>query len=252
MLKSSLASALLVMVALGDFATQAEAVVTLQLRPTSQMVMAGQPVEVALYAVADPPQAIGVITAVLYWDPADLVMQDPENHGDGAYPWYQSYVDTSPSGLDPATGYAYYLASVSSCGETAIASPGGLKVTTFRFVAGANTGPTLVEVLSSYDVFYTWVYDELPQCGGQLVTVELDPAVTVTVLSCGSDEDCGGDSACTDDACVAGVCTHEPNFPASFFCCDPATGDLTLLNDGNDCTEDECDASGQPTHDNKD
>ena len=73
MLKSNLASALLVMVALGDFATQAEAEVTLQLRPTSQMVMAGQPVEVALYAVADPPQPVGVITAILYWDPNDLV-----------------------------------------------------------------------------------------------------------------------------------------------------------------------------------
>ncbi|MCZ6652142.1 MAG: cohesin domain-containing protein, partial [Planctomycetota bacterium] len=59
------------------------------------------------------------------------------------------------------------------------------------------------------------------------------------------------DDACTDDICDpdTGEVTHIPNYDNQSECCDPATGNTTLIDDSDACTDDTCDPlTGQVTH----
>jgi len=74
--------------------------------------------------------------------------------------------------------------------------------------------------------------------------------------TCALSPDCNDNNACTNDVCVGGECvgTFCINEPldedlASEFCCNPNTGQLTPISDGDPCTEDICNpGTGQVTH----
>ncbi len=55
-----------------------------------------------------------------------------------------------------------------------------------------------------------------------------------------TDQGCSDANACTTDACAGGACVHQNNFDDTLFCCAPATGDQTLIDDANPCTNDLC------------
>ena len=66
-------------------------------------------------------------------------------------------------------------------------------------------------------------------------------AAQITVL-CAVDADCNDGNACTDDFCLGdGTCEHNANYDEVLFCCNPADGSLTPLDDGNPCTSTVCD-----------
>ncbi|MFQ5590697.1 MAG: hypothetical protein ACE5HE_06025, partial [Phycisphaerae bacterium] len=54
---------------------------------------------------------------------------------------------------------------------------------------------------------------------------------------------CTDGDACTSDVCTESddTCSYPPNYDPATDCCDPATGGLMPLEDGNDCTEGVCD-----------
>jgi hypothetical protein len=83
------------------------------------------------------------------------------------------------------------------------------------------------------------------------------PTVEDDCPSCSSNADCSDGNACTTDSCVIppgeqfGACAPSlPNYDDAADCCDPATGALTAIDDGDVCTDDSCDAaSGAVAHD---
>lgn len=82
---------------------------------------------------------------------------------------------------------------------------------------------------------------------GPITPVNTTQAI-ITVV-CESNSDCDDGSACTTDVCQAsGVCVSTPNFDDASFCCDPADGSLTALDDGNDCTANDCNGDGTVSH----
>jgi len=67
---------------------------------------------------------------------------------------------------------------------------------------------------------------------------------------CLTNADCTDADSCTDGICMSdGSCDFVPNYDVTTQCCDPATGDLTSLDDGNACTRDDCGVvPGTTTH----
>lgn len=61
---------------------------------------------------------------------------------------------------------------------------------------------------------------------------------------------CFDGDLCTNDTCPSGTsCVNPPNFNTATHCCNPATGQLTIISDGNSCTTDTCNtATGQVSH----
>ncbi len=59
---------------------------------------------------------------------------------------------------------------------------------------------------------------------------------------CLTDSDCDDGNACTDDVCFNCTCANIIIYPYAEVCCDPATGDITVLDDGIFCTQDNCDS----------
>lgn len=60
---------------------------------------------------------------------------------------------------------------------------------------------------------------------------------------------CNDQNACTTDSCSNGTCSHTPNYDAATFCCTPSSGNVTLIDDGNPCTNDVCNTlTGVVTH----
>lgn len=61
---------------------------------------------------------------------------------------------------------------------------------------------------------------------------------------------CNDRNGCTSgDTCTNGTCVGEPNFETGVQCCNPATGAIMLIDDGDGCTDDSCDAAtGTVTH----
>lgn len=98
------------------------------------------------------------------------------------------------------------------------------------------------------------------QTGGEAhvladAAADLRDAILGTVLAaCELDTSCDDLSACTtDDACVNGRCAGTPTYNVDAICCDPRTGNLVELDDGNDCSDDVCDpTTGQVTHSESD
>lgn len=65
---------------------------------------------------------------------------------------------------------------------------------------------------------------------------------------CESAATCDDDDACTTNACVDDICQYIPNFDETE-CCDPASGDTVVIDDGDPCTADVCTPnSGVVTH----
>ncbi len=61
---------------------------------------------------------------------------------------------------------------------------------------------------------------------------------------------CNDHNGCTSgDTCTNGSCAGTPNFEAGVQCCNPVDGVQTIIDDGDGCTDDSCDAvTGVVTH----
>ena len=84
--------------------------------------------------------------------------------------------------------------------------------------------------------------------GSFITPLTLTPAL-ITV-HCLTNSDCGDGNECTDDACEEdGWCSHENNYDAEVYCCDPADRTLEVIDDGNSCTADTCNPeTGEVSH----
>ena len=127
------------------------AAVNLELRPGSQTVSAGQPVEVGLYAVSDSDemsQLLSALQVVFRWDPAILQLTGLEDSDEVAM-LISTLPFPDPHGLNevnpPQDGDGIYL-GLAQLGVPVEATPGGALVTTFQFLALTDTPSTLVEI----------------------------------------------------------------------------------------------------------
>jgi len=77
-----------------------------------------------------------------------------------------------------------------------------------------------------------------------------DAVVDIVLATCELDPTCDDQNICTDqDTCLEGRCLGTPNFDDAEFCCHRTTNELTLIDDGNNCTDDACDpATGAAMH----
>ncbi|MBX3396858.1 MAG: hypothetical protein KF841_15990 [Phycisphaerae bacterium] len=164
--------------------------VNLEFRPLSQSAAIGEIVLVPLYAVSAEPgvnQTISALDVIIQWDPAILVLLGVQNNG--PYPWLQStfFSDANQDGLNNTwlDGNAFYTA-LANFSTSALATPAGLHVTTFRFqVIGEGTSP--VSILASFpQSTHTVVFGG--DFVGQRVTGSLGSA-SVSVSACASAPD---------------------------------------------------------------
>ena len=90
---------------------------------------------------------------------------------------------------------------------------------------------------------YGFCHDGTYPCGDQACDEDGNAC-----FDCEYDEDCDDLNACTNDTCDAGACVFTDTTPTGY-CCAPSNGDLTEIDDGNDCTTDDtCDpATGEVT-----
>lgn len=237
---------------LGLGVASAEAVVTLELRPASGTTFAGQKVSVELWAVANPAEPVGVINAILQYDPTKFVVSG--FNLTGAHLWFSSGFPSGGLNTSFTDGDAFFTCNVADC-NSAMATPSGLKVATIEFDTGFGANPFGTGNFSipvSLGGSQTRVWDKIPAlgCGGVVVPSAVGPAVTRTLNACFSTLNCSDGNGCTTDECnVNGVCEHAPNYQEFTHCCNPANGQLTPLSDGNDCTNDFCNiVTGQVTH----
>jgi len=92
--------------------------------------------------------------------------------------------------------------------------------------------------------FETFMSDANSQ---SLTDITLTSAV-ITVF-CETNANCDDFDACTDDICQAdNTCRRDINFDDTTSCCDPVTGNLTPLDDGNECTQNVCNPDGTVDH----
>ena len=243
--------ALLTAALLSAASTSVEAGIGLELRPASQGILAGQTVEIDLYVTgASPSEPVGLVRAVLAWDPAYLELVGNDRTGEPA--WASSGFPTGGLNADWSDGRAMYLSHVSLSCVPIDAPPEGQFVTTLLFEALGNFDTTFVNILASQDTYETQVYDNLVGlCGGVMYSsVTLGSAVNVTISACNVAVQCNDADACTDDTCDGGVCVNTINYDDETQCCNPTSGTLTVIDDGDDCTDDECDpATGTVSHD---
>jgi hypothetical protein len=223
--------------------------VDVELRPASQMVLVGDPVEIGLYAVSANgyDQSVGLVGAVLVWDADFLALV---GHSDnGPYAWDASGFPTDGSGVNDtfADGDAYYQAVVPSGGPLATATADGLLVTTLQFnVLPAATGVTSASLTSCIEWTCTLVLDRHPLAPGVTdVTGSIGDPVEVTIR-CATDPQCDDNNPCTDDSCNASyMCIHVPddnNDPDDGLYCNGleyCDGGLVLIEEGTlpDCTD---------------
>ena len=87
-----------------------------------------------------------------------------------------------------------------------------------------------------------------PNCNPPDVCV--DGFCNLLTDQCESLPTCFDDNLCTSDVCVTqSSCVNAPNYPTATHCCNPDTGQLIVINDGNACTTDACNVlTGQVTH----
>jgi hypothetical protein len=65
----------------------------------------------------------------------------------------------------------------------------------------------------------------------------------------GEDQFCDDDNDCTVDTCDPLVCCVYTDVTPAGFCCSPLGGSLIPIDDGDPCTDDECQPDGSVTHD---
>lgn len=63
-----------------------------------------------------------------------------------------------------------------------------------------------------------------------------------------TDSNCEDFNVCTDDFCSNDACVHAPDYNDTYYCCDPLTHDLTVIDDLNPCTDDICNPDGSVKH----
>lgn len=144
---------------IGAVSARASASVSLDWNPTASITSTGNIVSVSLYAASDsiptPNQAISSIDMIVNWDPAYLQLLGVTN--DGPYAWSSSNFpnDVGLDGVNNtwADGNAFYRA-FGQLGLPATVTPSpGLKVTTFNFLALAETPSTLVTIPANFGSF---------------------------------------------------------------------------------------------------
>lgn len=116
--------------------------------PESQTVNVGDTVQIGLYAVSDDEtdQAFGAMQVILAWEPEHLTLTG--ELANGPYDWLgeSGFNFPDPAGLNDtwADGDAFYVA-LANFVRPPFATPEGLLVTTFEFVAeGATAGTELI------------------------------------------------------------------------------------------------------------
>jgi hypothetical protein len=145
--------------AVGAATSPAGAAIRLEWDPNLQAAMVGNVVNVGLYAVSDgnptPNQSMSSIDMILAWDPSYLQLIGVTNNG--PYGWMQSNFpnDSGLNGINNtwADGNAFYraLAQFAVPPNPAWATPTpGLLVTTFRFLALAETPSTMITIPPEY------------------------------------------------------------------------------------------------------
>ncbi|MCH8146530.1 MAG: hypothetical protein IH987_00830 [Planctomycetes bacterium] len=181
--------------------------VLLELRPAAQSVVAGQQVEVEVYAVADPAEPVGIVHIVLSWDASSIMLTGSD--GTGAHPWAAAIFPGGGLNTSYLDGDAFFIAQVSPC-SAATASPAGLLVTTLIFDATGSPGTSTVDILQSLGGFDTKVWDNLILfgCGGVLVPSLIGQSADVTII-CSADGECDDGIGCTNDICTNDFCEHQ-------------------------------------------
>ena len=244
------------------FSTAAAGNVDFELRPPSQTVQVGDPVEIELYAVSADglDQSVGFVGAVFTFNANALELV---GHDDtGAFAWGSSAFPSEGGGVNNtfADGTAYYQGIVVQGGPLATATASGLLVTTLQFTArSAGTGTHDISIVPCLSSTCSRVLDRHPFTSGVLnVTGSLGSPAGVTIL-CDSAGECDDANPCTDDACgVENLCVLTPNDnndPSDGFFCngveicengqvavDPNT--VPDCDDDLPCTTDSCNEAG--------
>ncbi|MGE3182079.1 MAG: hypothetical protein AB7N71_10640 [Phycisphaerae bacterium] len=128
----------------------ATANINLELRPLSQAVEVGDPVQIGIYAVSDSAmdQPFTQANIVFTWDPSFLTLDGLDNTG--AAPFFRSnFNPTSPVNetFPPADGDAMY-SHLSMTGSETDATPAGTLLTTLEFTAVACAVDTPVAIVA--------------------------------------------------------------------------------------------------------
>lgn len=240
--------------------SRANADVALDFRLPNSSVIAGRPVAVELFAVA-ASETVGVVKAVISWDPVKLsLIEGRVDPPAPTNPWQSLGYPMGGLNADFSDGKAFFEVTAVPC-QTLTATSAGAHVATLYFTALESTSPTTtaIEILPSFTnangTFTTEVWDQLGPlfCGGVTYpTVPLGSPVNLTIFACVSMSNCDDADTCTDDDCVAGVCTSTPNFEVGVECCNPGpdpnsngtpAGGIEIIDDGSECTTDSCDVS---------
>jgi hypothetical protein len=130
-------------------ATPADALINLEWRPATQTVLVGETVEIGLYAVSDDgsEQTTTAMDVILDWNPDALELVGVINNG--PYPWlFSGFTDDSTlDGLNDTflDGDALYSA-FGQLGDPAVVTAEGLLVTTFEYVALAESPATTITI----------------------------------------------------------------------------------------------------------
>jgi len=88
--------------------------------------------------------------------------------------------------------------------------------------------------------------------GVYITPLTLAPALIT--IACETNSDCDDGSLCTMDSCEQispdyKTCSNVNNYDDAVYCCNPADGTLTEIDDQNDCTDDQCHPEdGSVTH----
>ncbi|MCZ6655112.1 MAG: hypothetical protein O7D91_19050, partial [Planctomycetota bacterium] len=127
--------------------------INLEFRPPSQSVLIGDTVSIGLYAVSDDETDASLTAAqvIISWDPSLLRLLG--NDGTGAVPLLSSgFPPNDPFNLNevvpPQDGDGLYVA-LAPLGNTVPTTPEGVLLTTFQFLALADTPQTPVDILDS-------------------------------------------------------------------------------------------------------
>ena len=166
--------------------------ISLEWRPASQSVVVGDTINIELYAVSDDSvdDEISVMDVILEWDPSFMSLQGLDNNG--PYNWLSSsFPATAIGGLNPdySDGDATYTARSQFIPPSAIATPGGLLVTTVQFLALAETPGTMLTIPESKGLAETSVIGDIPgfdvhsSLGSAMVTITPEPASFMLLLA---------------------------------------------------------------------
>ena len=164
--------------------------VDLEWRAESDTVAVGDILRVGLYAVADNDQGADepfvLAVALLHWEPAHLLLVGTDDIG--PYYWWPYWSDgfVDDSGIDGLNdtwldGNANWQ-GWAGLGDLPVATPDGLLLTTFEFIALAPTPETTIWLEPDYGTWsHTAAYDD--EYGGWNIVDELGSAVVEVVAA---------------------------------------------------------------------